>query len=147
MDSTFFTDIDFPDMINFKPVVLIGIIEGIAMLLSIASVEYIKRTMIKYGNLDRVWILMLINVFMISFMIFFGLTGNFLLALATYLGFYRLRTANGPIYRAWRNRNIKSEIRATVISTYGQIDALGQIIGEADYRFYCSENLNLHSNS
>jgi len=26
-------------------------------------------------------------------------------------------------------KNIKSEIRATVISTYGQIDSLGQIIG------------------
>lgn len=125
----FLTDIELPDIINLKPVVLIGIIEGIAMLLSIASVEYIKRRMEKSGKLDRVWILMLINVFMIAFMILFGLTGNFSLALSAYLGFYMLRTANEPIYRAWRNKNIKSEIRATVISTYGQIDALGQIIG------------------
>jgi DHA3 family tetracycline resistance protein-like MFS transporter len=46
-----------------------------------------------------------------------------------YLTFYILRTINGPIFNAWRNKNIKSEVRATVISTYGHIDALGQIIG------------------
>ncbi len=125
----FLTDTGFLDMVNIKPVVWIGIIEGAAMLLSIVSVEYIKRRMEKTGELDRVWILTLVNIFMVASMIFFGLSGNFSLALSTYLVFYMLRTANGPIYRAWRNKNIKSEVRATVISTYGQIDALGQIIG------------------
>jgi len=46
-----------------------------------------------------------------------------------YLTFYMLRTINGPIINVWRNKNIKSEVRATVISTYGQMDALGQIVG------------------
>ncbi|NLU51652.1 MAG: MFS transporter [Clostridiaceae bacterium] len=103
----FLADINLPDIVNFNHVVLIGIIEGIAMLLSIASLEYIKRRMEKSGKLERVWILMLINVFMIAFMFFFGITGNFVLALSAYLGFYMLRTANGPIYRAWRNKKHK----------------------------------------
>lgn len=127
--SHFLTETFFPDMIDIKPVVWIGIIEGAAMLLSIVSVEYIKRRMKKSGELDRVWILTLINIFKVVSMIIFGLSGKFSLALTSYLLFYTLRTANGPIYRAWRNKNIKSELRATVISTYGQMDALGQIIG------------------
>ncbi len=127
--SHFLTETEFPDMIDIKPVVWIGIIEGTAMLLSIVSVEYIKRRMKKSGELDRVWILTLINVFKVVSLIIFGLSGKFSLALTSYLLFYTLRTANGPIYRAWRNKNIKSEVRATVISTYGQMDALGQIIG------------------
>ena len=127
--SHFLIETDFPDMIDIKPVVWIGIIEGTAMLLSIVSVEYIKRRMKKSGELDRVWILTLINGFKVVSMIIFGLSGKFSLALISYLLFYTLRTANGPLYRAWRNKNIKSEVRATVISTYGQMDALGQIIG------------------
>lgn len=125
----FLTDTGFPDRIALKPVVWIGMIEAIAMLLSILSVEYIKRRMKKTGEIDRAWILILINVFMVATLVLFGLSGNFSLALSAYLVFYMLRTTNEPIYRAWRNKHIKSEVRATVISTYGQMDALGQIIG------------------
>jgi MFS transporter, DHA3 family, tetracycline resistance protein len=125
----FLNDVGFPKLLDMKPVVWIGIIDGAGMLLSIGAVEYIKRRMEKTGELDRVWILTLINILMVAAMILFGLAGNFAMALSMNLLFYVLRTTNGPIYRAWRNKNIKSEIRATVISTYGQIDALGQIIG------------------
>lgn len=127
--SHFLTDTGFPSMIDIKPVVWIGVIEGTAMLLSIVSVEYIKRRMKKSGELDRVWILTLINVFKVVSLIIFGISSKFSFAVTSYLLFYTLRTANEPIYRAWRNKNIKSEVRATVISTYGQMDALGQIIG------------------
>lgn len=125
----FLNDIGFPISTNIKPVVWIGIIEGSAMLISMLAVEYIKRRMEKTGELSRVWILTLINIFMVLAMILFGLSGNFILALSMYLTFYMLRTINGPIISVWRNKNIKSEVRATVISTYGQMDALGQIIG------------------
>jgi len=125
----FLSDIGFPAALNLKQVVWIGIIDGSAMLLSIAAVEYIKRRMEKAGELERVFALTLINVFMVVTMILFGLSGNFSMALAMYLTFNILRTSNRPIYNAWINENIKSEVRATVLSTYGQIDALGQIIG------------------
>lgn len=125
----FLSDIGFPIAANIKPVVWIGIINGSAMLMSMLAVEYIKRRMEKTGELKRVWILTLINILMVVSMILFGLSRNFTLALSVYLTFYILRTINGPIISAWRNKNIKSEIRATVISTYGQMDALGQIIG------------------
>lgn len=125
----FLNDVGFPKILDMKPVVWIGIIDGIGMLLSIAAVEYIKRRMEKTGELDGVWMLTLINILMVAAMIMFGLAGNFAMALSMNLLFYVLRTTNGPIYRAWRNKNIKSEVRATVISTYGQIDALGQIVG------------------
>ncbi|MCG0274943.1 MAG: MFS transporter [Thermosediminibacteraceae bacterium] len=125
----FSSDIGFPTALNLKPVVWIGIIDGSAMLLSILAVEYIKRRMEKARELERVFALTLINVFMVISMILFGLSGNFSIALAMYLTFNVLRTTNRPIFSAWINENIKSEVRATVISTYGQIDALGQIIG------------------
>ncbi|HQY26331.1 MAG TPA: hypothetical protein PLL45_15720, partial [Thermoflexales bacterium] len=42
------------------------------------------------------------------------------------------RRAIGPILQAWKNRQIRGEdaqARATVLSMYGQVDAVGQIAG------------------
>lgn len=125
----FINDTGFPSALNLKPVVWIGTIDGAAMLLSILGVQYVKKRMERTGSLERLWVLTLINVIMVIAVILFGLSGNFGAALSMYFIFYIMRTTNGPIYRAWRNRNIKSEVRATVISTYGQIDSMGQIIG------------------
>jgi MFS transporter, DHA3 family, tetracycline resistance protein len=120
-------EIGLPD-VNIKPVVWVGIINGIAMVTSIIAVEYIKRKLEKTGKLQKVWLLITINSAMVLSIIAFGLAGNFTMAFSAYLIFYILRITNGPIYRAWLNENIESKVRATVLSTYGQIDALGQIM-------------------
>lgn len=120
-------EVGLPD-INIKPVVWVGIINGIAMVTSIIAVEYIKRKLEKTGKLQKVWLLIAINSAMVLSIIGFGLAGNFTMAFSAYLTFYILRITNGPIYRAWLNENIESKVRATVLSTYGQIDALGQIL-------------------
>ncbi|MBT2691762.1 MFS transporter [Bacillus sp. ISL-55] len=120
-------EIGLPD-VNIKPVVWVGIINGIAMVTSIIAVEYIKRNLEKTGKLQKVWLLIAINWAMVLSIIAFGLAGNFTMAFSAYLTFYILRITNGPIYRAWLNENIESKVRATVLSTYGQIDALGQIL-------------------
>lgn len=114
--------------VNIKPVVWVGIINGIAMVTSIIAVEYIKRKLEKTGKLQKVWLLIAINSAMVLSIIAFGLAGNFTMAFSAYLIFYILRITNGPIYRAWLNENIESKVRATVLSTYGQIDAFGQIL-------------------
>lgn len=74
------------------------------------------------------WLLILINFLMVIGIIVFAVSKNFALAFSSYLTFYILRTTNGPIYRTWLNENIESRVRATVLSTYGQIDSLGQIL-------------------
>lgn len=125
----FMSIIGFPESIPLKPAVWVGIINGSATVLSILAVEYLKRKLRKTGSLQSVWILTLINLFMAVSILLFGLSGNFSLGLSMYLMFFLLRKTNQPIYDAWRNKHIKSEVRATVLSTYGQLDAFGQIIG------------------
>jgi DHA3 family tetracycline resistance protein-like MFS transporter len=125
----FMSTIGFPESINLKPAVWVGLINGMATVLSILAVEYLKRKMRKTGRLQNVWILTLINLLMVVTILLFGLSGNFSLGLSMYLMFFILRKTNQPIFDAWRNKHIKSEVRATVLSTYGQMDAFGQIIG------------------
>lgn len=125
----FISGIGFPDLINLQPVVWVGLINGSAMVISIIVVEYIKKRMEQTGKLEKVWLLLIINIIMVIAIIIFGLSKNFSMALSMYMTFYITRIINDPIFTAWKNNNIKSELRATVLSTYGQMDAFGQIIG------------------
>lgn len=120
-------DVTLPAL-DIQPIVWVGLINGVSMVASILAVEYIKRNLDRTGKLQKVWLLIAINFFMLTAIVIFGLARNFPLAVSTYLTYYILRTTNGPIYRAWLNESIESGVRATVLSTYGQIDALGQII-------------------
>lgn len=128
-NAHFIDNIKFPTMINLSSVVWFGVINAMAMILSIIAVEIIKRRMNKTGRLEKLWLLVGINAMLVLMIIAFGFAGNFVAGFMTYITLYILRTSNGPLYRAWLNQNIKSKVRATVLSTYGQIDAFGQIVG------------------
>ncbi len=51
------------------------------------------------------------------------------MALASYSIVAIMRKTLQPLYSAWINRGIPSQVRATVLSTYGQMDAIGQLLG------------------
>jgi len=120
-------EIGFPKF--YQPIFWIGLINAVATILSIIIVEMIKRNLTKRGKLEKVWMLLIVNLLMVISIIFFALSNQFTLAMMMYFSFYITRATNGPIYRAWMNQQIESKVRATVLSTYGQLDAFGQIIG------------------
>ncbi len=117
----------FPTLL--KPIFWIGLINLISTISTIVIVEVIKRNLEKKGKLEKVWMLSMINILMIISLIFFALSNQFILAMMMYFSFYIFRVTISPIYRAWMNQQIESSVRATVLSTFGQIDAFGQIIG------------------
>ena len=57
------------------------------------------------------------------------LAPGFIIALISQWVVSFMRNVSGPIYGAWLNQNINSEVRATVLSMSGQSNALGQTIG------------------
>jgi DHA3 family tetracycline resistance protein-like MFS transporter len=125
----FLEDLTFPAFANLKPAVWFGIISTTASILGIIAVEIVKRRMEKTGKMDRMWVLVIVNMLLIGSLFAFGLSGNFAFGFAAYLAVSTFRRINEPIYRAWMNQGIESNVRATVLSTMGQIDAFGQIIG------------------
>ena len=58
-----------------------------------------------------------------------GLTGNFWLAMFMYCGTMSLRIASSPIFTAWTNQNIESNVRATILSMASQMNSLGLMTG------------------
>lgn len=125
----FLEDISFPSMLNIKPALWFGIISTIASISGIIAVELVKKNMEKKKNMNRMWVLILINTLLAISIFVFGFSGNFPMGFAAYLALSTFREINEPVYRAWMNQGIEPNVRATVLSTIGQIDSFGQIIG------------------
>ena len=59
----------------------------------------------------------------------FALSHLFLLSLGLYLCTNVLRHVAGPLQTAWINQKLDSKVRATIHSMFGQVDAIGQVVG------------------
>jgi DHA3 family tetracycline resistance protein-like MFS transporter len=62
-------------------------------------------------------------------MLGFALSPLLILSLSLYLIINALRDVHIPLHTAWINQKLDSKVRATVHSTFGQVDAIGQMLG------------------
>jgi MFS transporter, DHA3 family, tetracycline resistance protein len=122
-------DFTFPSLGQLNPVVWFGFFAAAETLFSLGATEFVKRRVDTNKQKVVIRALFVINTMMIVSVLTFGLVGNFYLAVAAYLGFGVFRTVNHPVYMTWMTQNTEANVRATVISMGGQVDALGQIIG------------------
>lgn len=125
----FLKDTMLPKLGELQPVTWFGIFGIAGMLLSALAMQLIIKQLEKNNKLQSAGILLATNIFYILCMIVFALTRNFGLMLVAYLSTNMFRTINEPIFNAWLNNHIEDSSRATVLSTNGQLNALGQILG------------------
>jgi DHA3 family tetracycline resistance protein-like MFS transporter len=59
----------------------------------------------------------------------FALSPLLFLSLGLYLTVSVLRNVHIPLQTAWINQKLDSQVRATVHSMFGQVDAIGQMLG------------------
>jgi DHA3 family tetracycline resistance protein-like MFS transporter len=59
----------------------------------------------------------------------FALSPLLVLSLGLYLTVSVLRNVHIPLQTAWINQKLDSQVRATVHSMFGQVDAIGQVLG------------------
>ncbi|MGE7022244.1 MFS transporter [Solibacillus cecembensis] len=102
-----------------------GSFYAIAFLLNIAVLKVVEINMkARYAT-----ILLLANSVLSFAMLFFAFTGNFLIAVLLYWTIATLRNINYPLMSVMTNERLQSQGRATAISMFGQLDALGQVAG------------------
>jgi MFS transporter, DHA3 family, tetracycline resistance protein len=106
-----------------------GVINGVALLLNIGLVEWISRRLNGDGEQRYVRLLLSVNGALAASTLIFALSGEFWLALASYWTSFTLRGLNSPLYSIWLNQKLESKGRATMLSLFGQLDAIGQIAG------------------
>jgi DHA3 family tetracycline resistance protein-like MFS transporter len=118
-----------PTLGNLKPVVWFGIMNAVPMLLAIIVTEVAQRRLDVNSHLVAARALFVLSTLLTVSVIAFGLAGHFVLAFAAYSAIYVIRRTKEPIYAAWLNQRLDSQVRATMFSASSQMDALGQIIG------------------
>ncbi len=125
----FLDDIGLPTLGHLEPVVWFGIFSILGKLLGVVAQELLRRRLAADAGQGTIRSLILISAGMCLSLLIFGLALNFPLAFVAFMSFGLLRRLSGPLFSAWVNPHIPAQVRATVLSTFNQVDALGQIGG------------------
>lgn len=125
------TNFSFPLIGNLEPVVWFGVISISGSLLSLAVTEANRRRLERVSrNPTRTarW-LMVLSALTLLTGIALAWSGNFALAFAVLMARGVVGSFSWPLYDAWLIQHIRPEVRATVISMMGQVNAIGQVAG------------------
>lgn len=125
----FLSDTTLPKLWNLQPVTWFGIFGIVGMALSSILMQFIIKRLGANSKIRSAVILLIANIFYIMSLVVFALTRNFSIMLIAYMSTNMFRSVNEPILNAWINRHIDDNARATILSTNGLINSLGQIIG------------------
>ncbi|MGM9943500.1 MAG: MFS transporter [Lysinibacillus sp.] len=102
-----------------------GAFFAIAFLLNIVVLKVIEA----YVKQQFATALLILNSLLVIVMLFFAFSGSFLLVVLLYWVIASLREVNYPLMSVMINKRLQSKGRATALSLYGQLDALGQVAG------------------
>jgi MFS transporter, DHA3 family, tetracycline resistance protein len=129
-EAHFLRDVGLPAVGSLDPVVWFGIFWLVGMLLNIAAIGSLIKSVERGGRQTVAYFLFGFTAIELVAMLFFALTGSTWLAIAALLGVFFCRNMQGPLYNTWLNEQItESSVRATVISLTGQANAIGQAGG------------------
>lgn len=118
-----------PWLADVPSVVWFGVIGALSSLLALGATEIARRSIGEDNPNGAGRLLLICTGLMIVILAGFALALEFPLAVAALLAFNTLRAVTGPLFSTWSNHHIDSRVRATVLSMFGQIDAIGQIAG------------------
>jgi hypothetical protein len=122
------TSFTFPALGSLQPVVWIGVLNGVGALLGIAAIQTITR--LDTNDDKRVArLLLVLQCGWVLSVLVFGLTTSFVVAAIAVWSKRVVDSMSEPLFNTWQTRVIPSHIRATVLSAFGQGDALGQVLG------------------
>ncbi|MGG0656185.1 MFS transporter [Rummeliibacillus pycnus] len=108
-----------------KSIYWFGSFYATTFLLNIVVLHFVERRFKK----NYPFVLFVTNSFLIIMILIFAFSSNFLFAVITYLLASTLRKIHYPLMSIMINERLESKGRATALSMFGQLDAIGQIAG------------------
>lgn len=128
-DAHWIENFAFPSLGLLDMVAWFGVIRAGKIILAIIATGIANRKLDTADNHTLVRALQVINLLIIAGILAFAITGQFVIALVAAWLVAPLRITYNPLETAWVNRHVDSKVRATVLSTFGQVSALGEILG------------------
>ena len=111
------------------PVLWFGGIALVARLMTLGITELIRRELDTTNRRALIRLRLGLEAVQVVGVLVFALTGQLWLALAAYWIFAATRGASAPVETAWLNQHLTPEVRATVFSMTGQVNAVSQVVG------------------
>lgn len=115
--------------IQLQPVVWFGLFELVGGLCAIGLTELLRRRVPLTRHSPTVRALLLLNLAIAAGILVFSQAGSLGMALLALWCVAAARAAGGPVSGAWLNQSAAPQIRATMFSLAGQVNAVGQIAG------------------
>lgn len=129
MTAHWVRDVGFPGIGGLQPVVWLAGISLLGSLLAAAGARWMEGR-VDLRNLNALALVLSLLVAATGVgVVLFALAGGFGTALVGVLGVRVCRALAAPLTQTWLNRSLPSELRATVLSMEGQMDAIGQVGG------------------
>jgi len=100
-----------------------------SMILTILAVRFVETRVDSTSPLAIGRAVLVITGIISIALLGFALSPLLLLSLSLYLVISVLRNVQIPLQTAWINQKLDSQVRATVHSMFGQVDAIGQVFG------------------
>jgi len=117
----------FPDLFGLKMITWFGVMEAAPQLLTILAVSQVQKRADTSQTPSLVRALTALSAALIVSLLVFALAGAFWLAAVSVIAIGVVRSLIWPLYTAWVNHRLDSNVRATVLSMSGQVDSIGQI--------------------
>jgi len=120
---------ELPIIFGGNQVAFFAVLRIIATVITIFAVRFVEKRVDTSSPLAIGRAMLIVTGLISLALIGFALSSLLVLSLGLYLSIAVFRDIAGPLQTAWVNQKLDSKIRATVHSMFGQVDAIGQVVG------------------
>ena len=120
---------ELPLLFGNNQVAFFAVLRIVATVITIFAVRFVEKRVDTSSPLAIGRAMLFVTGLISASLIGFALSPLLLLSLGLYLSIDVLRDIAGPLQTAWVNQRLDSKVRATVHSMFGQVDAIGQVMG------------------
>ena len=120
---------ELPVIFGGNQVAFFAVLRIVATVLTILAVRFVEKRVDTGDPIAIGRAMLLVTGLVSASLIGFALSSVLLISLGLYLSISILRDIAGPLQAAWVNQKLDSKVRATVHSMFGQVDAVGQMLG------------------
>jgi hypothetical protein len=120
---------NLPVLFGNNQVAFFALLRAAGAILTILAVRFVEKRVDSTSPFAIGRAVMVVTGTITLALIGFALSPLLLLSLGLYLTVSVLRNVHIPLQTAWINQKLDSQVRATVHSMFGQVDAIGQTLG------------------
>jgi DHA3 family tetracycline resistance protein-like MFS transporter len=120
---------ELPVFFGSNQVAFFAVLRVLGTLLAILAVRFVAKRVDTSSPLAIGRAMLIVTGLISLSLLGFALSPLLILSVGLYLAIDLLRRVAGPLQTAWINQKLDSKIRATVHSMFGQVDAIGQVMG------------------